>query len=257
MGQEAKTKNIRILFAGESWITHSVHAKGFSAYDTASYAEGLDPLRDALIKCGFDFTYVRNHEAANHFPSTADEIAKFDIVILSDIPADTLLLHEDTFIHGKRTPNRLSLIADFVGKGGGFLMVGGYMSFSGFQGKANYHFSPLSKILPVKLFGFDDRVEIPEGATPIYLQADHPILSGIPAEWPHFLGYNKLLPGDGDVLMSCQEDPFLSVRKVGQGRVAAFASDCSPHWAPPEFVAWEYYPKFWEQLILWLAARLE
>ncbi len=109
------------------------------------------------------------------------------------------------------------------------MMVGGYMSFSGFQAKANYQFTPIADILPVKLLGMDDRVEAPEGVYPKIIKKDHPILMGIPTKWPYFLGYNKLKQGEGELLMSCQDDPFLSVRQYGKGRVGAFAINCSPH----------------------------
>jgi len=249
-----KTK-LKVLLAGESWITHGVHVKGFASFDTGSYEEGLAPLQKALEDGGCDFSYIRNHEATQHFPSTLEELSKYDVVIFSDIPADTILLHNDTFVKGLRTPNRLRLIVDYVSQGGGFLMVGGYMSFSGFQAKANYQFTPIAEILPVKMLGMDDRVEAPEGVFPKIIKPNHPILAGIPAEWPHFLGYNKLKQGEGELLMSCQDDPFLSVRQYSKGRVGAFASDCSPHWAPPEFVAWKYYQPFWVQLVEWLANK--
>ncbi len=249
-----KTK-LKVLLAGESWATHGVHVKGFASYDTSSYEEGLEPLQKALENGGCEFSYIRNHEAAQTFPSTLEGLCKYDVIIFSDIPSDTILLHNDTFVKGLRTPNRLRLIAEYVSQGGGFLMVGGYMSFSGFQAKANYQFTPIAEILPVKLMGMDDRLETPEGVYPKIIKKDHPILAGIPAEWPHFLGYNKLLPGEGELLMSCQGDPFLSVRQYGKGRVGAFASDCSPHWAPPEFVAWKYYQPFWIQLVEWLANK--
>lgn len=248
--------NLKVLLAGESWISYGVHIKGFSTYETGSYEEGLAPLQQALEKGGCEFSYLRNHEATEKFPFTLDQLKKYDVIIFSDIPSDTLLLHNDTFIRGMRTPNRLQLIVDFVNQGGGFLMVGGYMSFSGFQGKANYTWSPLASILPVKMLGSDDRIESPQGVNVQVVKADHPILKGILSEWPHFLGYNKLLPAEGDLLMTCQGDPFLSVRQVGKGRVAAFASDCSPHWAPPEFVAWPFYQIFWNQLVAWLAGKL-
>lgn len=246
---------LRILLAGESWITHGIHVKGFASYTTGSYEEGLAPLRDAFVAGGHDFTYIRNHEATELFPSSLEELSKFDLVIFSDLPADTLLLHNNTFVRGQRTPNRLQLVVDYVRKGGAFLMVGGYMSFSGFEGKANYHFSPLAEILPVGMYGFDDRIEAPQGIKPKIETGEHPILQGIPADWPFFLGYNKLKPGDGEILMTCAGDPFLVVSEQGQGRVAAFASDCSPHWAPVEFTTWKYYQPFWNQLASWLTRK--
>jgi uncharacterized membrane protein len=70
-----------------------------------------------------------------------------------------------------------------------------------------------------------------------------------------FLDHNKLLPGKGERLMSCQGNPFLSVRQYGKGWVGAFASDRSPQWAPPKFVAWKNYQPFWIQLVEWLANK--
>jgi len=250
----SKTK-LRILLGGESWMTYGVHIKGFASYSTSAYEMGVQPLQEALTAMGHEFTYIPNHDATEAFPKTLEDFQKYDVVIFSDLPADTLLLHNDTFIQGKKTQNRLKLIVEYVHAGGGFLMVGGYMSFSGFQGKAGYHFSPLTQVLPVGLYGLDDRIEAPEGVVPVVTRADHPILAGIPATWPFFLGYNKLQPGNGEVLMTCQEDPFLAVRNAGKGRAAAFASDCSPHWAPTDFTTWEYYPRFWDQLVTWLAGK--
>jgi uncharacterized membrane protein len=249
-------QKLRILFAGESWMSHGTHIKGFSTFETGFYEEGWAPLKAAFESGGHQLTYLRNHEAGTQFPFTAEELAEYDVVILSDLPADTLLLHPDTFNHGKTTPNRLRAIVEYVRGGGSFLMIGGYMSFSGWNGRAAYHFTPLAEILPVKLYGIDDRVEAPEGVSPEYTSEQHLVLAGIPSAWPHFLGYNKLLPSEGEVVMTCQGDPFLSLRYFGEGRTGAFASDCSPHWAPLEFVNWEYYSVFWNRLVAWLAGKL-
>jgi uncharacterized membrane protein len=54
------------------------------------------------------------------------------------------------------------------------------------------------------------------------------------------------------VLLSVEDDPFLAVAERGKGRSAAFASDCSPHWGSPEFMAWDGYATFWDQLLGWL-----
>ena len=50
-----------------------------------------------------------NHLATEAFPSTMAALGSFDVVILSDIGADTLLLHPDTFERGRTTPDRLAL----------------------------------------------------------------------------------------------------------------------------------------------------
>jgi uncharacterized membrane protein len=48
----------------------------------------------------------------------------------------------------------------------------------------------------------------------------------------------------------------LVVGEYGRGRTAAFASDCAPHWAPPEFVEWPDYAELWSSIILWAGGRV-
>lgn len=247
-------RRINVLFAGESSVTYAVEQWGFSANSTGSYHESHDAFAKALEPEGVEFTYLPNHRATERFPWTPDELQLFDVVILSDIPANTLLLHPDTFVRNVRTPNRLQSIVDYVGGGGGLLMIGGYMSFSGMESKAGYHFTPLAEILPIHMYGFDDRVETPEGVVPEVVVDDHPILRGISGDWPYLLGYNKLMPRDSaEVLLRCNGDPLLAVDTVGKGRTAAFASDCVGHWGSRDFMGWSGYAPFWSQLVRWLA----
>ena len=56
----------------------------------------------------------------------------------------------------------------------GLLMVGGYLTFQGIDGKAAYRGTPVEATLPVELMATDDRVESPEGVVPDMTQADHP-----------------------------------------------------------------------------------
>ena len=78
------------------------------------------------------------HEAAAEFPLTMDGLSSYDAIILSDIGANTLLLHPDVWLHGKTVPNRLKLIRDWTHKGGGLMMIGGYFSFQGIDGRARW-----------------------------------------------------------------------------------------------------------------------
>ncbi|MEW9835168.1 glutamine amidotransferase [Mesorhizobium marinum] len=243
----------RILFAGESWTSYAIHTKGASSYTTSGYDEGATVLLGSLKDAGYDVTYLRNHEAVEAFPYSVEEISeRFDLVVLSDLPADSLLLPHAVFVKGERRPNRLRSLTKFVDQGGGLLMIGGFMSFAGFEGRGRYAMTPLADVLPVEIARGDDRVEEPEGVTPTVAK-DHAILAGIDGEWPYFLGYNQFKAKSGsDVLLSVGDDPFLVVGQHGQGRVAAFASDCSPHWGSPQFMAWRHYATFWSQLAGWL-----
>lgn len=231
----------KILLAGESWNSYTVHVKGFDAFYTSVYEEGADRLIRALSDSGCEVTFMPNHTAALRFPFTVEELSEYDGVILSDIGSNTLLLHPDTFARSKVMPNRCQVIADYVKQGGALLMVGGYMSFSGVDAKAKYGRTALQEVLPVACLETDDLMEHPEGITP-RVAAEHPALRGVPENWPHFLGYNRVLPREGaQVVMTIGPDPFLAFGDYGKGRAGAFASDCAPHWGPPEFVNWEGY----------------
>ncbi|MBS5879517.1 MAG: cytoplasmic protein, partial [Clostridium sp.] len=50
--------------------------------------------------------------------------------------------------------------------------------------KGKWKDSIIEKILPVELQSGDDRVEVPEGADLSCVPDSHPILAGLPAEWP-------------------------------------------------------------------------
>ena len=118
----------------------------------------------AALRAGdIEVVYQPSHIAANGFPTSKDELRAFDVVILSDIGANTLLLPDRVSVRSERTPNRLSLLSEFVGEGGGLLMVGGYLTFQGIQAKGNYHGTPVDDILPGSLHASDDRCEQPQG----------------------------------------------------------------------------------------------
>lgn len=246
----------KVLIAGESWTVHSIHQKGFDSFTTTEYAEGVRWLKDALEQGGWDVHYQPAHVAAREFPQTAEALAAYDCVILSDIGANTLLLHPDTFVRSKVLPNRLHAIRDYVANGGGLVMVGGYLTFQGIDAKAQYAGSAVEEALPVTLFRHDDRAEHPEGIAPRVVATDHPIVKGLGAEWPVLLGYNQVVPKpDAQTLVTVGADPLITTGAFGKGRSVAFTSDCGPHWAPPPFVEWSGYAPLWCQLVTWAAGR--
>lgn len=246
----------RVLFAGESWTVHSIHQKGFDSFTTTEYAEGGGWLKQALTRGGWDITYQPAHIAAREFPSTVEELADYDCVILSDIGANTLLLHPDTFSKSRVLPNRLAALRDYVNLGGGLVMVGGYLTFQGIDAKAQYAGSPVEEVLPVTLSRYDDRAENPSGITPRKV-ADHPIVAKLDSEWPDLLGYNRVkAKPDASVIATVGKDPLLVVGTHGKGRSVAFTSDCGPHWAPPPFVEWAGYDRLWQGIVDWAGNRI-
>lgn len=243
----------RLLIAGESWVTHSIHQKGFDSFTTTAYTEGVGPLRDALEAGGFAVDYQPAHVAARSFPGTAADLAGYGAVILSDIGANTLLLHPDTFERSVPLPDRLEAIREYVDGGGGLVMVGGYLTFQGIDAKARYAGTAVEAALPVTLQSGDDRVEAPAGIRPVVRDARHPIVRGlVDAGWPALLGYNRVTARDGAaVVVSVGDDPLIVAGEHGAGRGVAFTSDCGPHWCPPPFLAWPGYATMWRQLVGW------
>jgi len=241
----------KVLIAGESWTTTSIHVKGFDSFTTVGYEEGVGALRDALLGAGHEVTFMPNHVAAAEFPFTTGELAAWDVVLLSDIGSNTLLVPPATFARFEAKPNRLAALRDWTRGGGGLGMIGGYLSFQGIEGKANYRGTPLAEVLPVELELGDDRVETPEDPLPRVV-APHAVVEGLPETWPAILGYQRVGPR-GTVLATVNGDPLVVVGAAADGRALAYTSDIGPHWAPPAFLEWDGYARFWDQAVRWLA----
>lgn len=244
--------SLEVLVAGESWIKHTIHMKGFDQFHSTEYEEGAGVFLECLRRAGHAVTYVRGHEISGRFPRSSETLDTFDVVVLSDIGSNSFLLPDETFLRSERSPNRLGLLADYVGRGGGLVMIGGYLSFTGIDGKARYGMSPLADVLPVTMLPHDDRIEMSDGVKVEVCEPAHPVLGGTPAEWPPLLGYNRLIPKPtAAVVARTGDDPILVVGEYGRGRAVAFASDLAPHWAPPEFLRWQHYPALWTSILSW------
>ena len=245
---------IRVLLAGESWVSNSTHFKGWDFFSSTVYETGIGYLQQVMQRAGVEFIHLPGHLAATDFPLDLDGLNRYDVVILSDLGANTLLLHPDTWVRGRTMPNRLRLLAEWVQGGGSLVMCGGYYSFAGIYGAAKYYRTPLEEILPVNIHPFDDRIETPEGAQAEVLLPDHPIVAGIPAPWPPLLGFNEVvLKPDATLIAAVSGHPLLATRAYGQGKTLVWTSDIGPHWCPEPFVTWEGYGRLWLQAVEWLA----
>jgi uncharacterized membrane protein len=250
-------QRIKVLFVGETWLVCKFHVKGFDIVPLGGYEDFSIWPKNALKKYpDVNIVHLPNHIALGGFPKTVEELQNYDILVLSDVGRNTLTFYPEMF-KVPMGPNKLELIKNFVKKGGGLVMCGGWMSFQGFRGMANYHGTPIEEILPVEISNQDDRVETPEGVKPKIVNTAHPILRGIPHDnWPLFLGYNKLKTKDKATLIAkFGDNPFITVCSYEKGRTMAFASDISPHWGTA-FAKWEYYPVFWYQTIKWLSKKI-
>lgn len=247
----------KVLVAGESWTTTSIHTKGFDSFTTVSYSEGVGAFREVLQASGHVVEFMPNHLAAHDFPDTVEQLGGYDVVVLSDIGANTLLIPPDTFTSAVVRPNRLSALKFWVHGGGALAMIGGYLSFQGIEAKANYRSTVIAEVLPVELELGDDREETPEGARCSKTDLEHPITSKLEASWPRLLGFQRLqAKGGAEVLATVNDRPLLVTGEFGTGRTLAFASDIGPHWVPPEFSEWSGFGTLWSAAVSWLAKEI-
>jgi uncharacterized membrane protein len=238
----------RILLVGESWVTHTTIIKGFDSFTVGGYVEGTEWLSRVISDAGYAIDHLPCHSVASSWPDSLDQ---YGLVLLSDVGANTLLLPPATFERSEKRPNRLDEIAEYTRGGGTLGMIGGYMSFAGFEGRAQFSGTSVEEVLPVTISPHDDRIERPEEVHPAASIPDHPAL-GKASNFGPLLGYNKLRARQGaDVLVRCGDDPLLAVRSVGKGRSFAYASDCAPHWAPPSYLESTDYAALWTGVVSW------
>ncbi|NLJ30044.1 MAG: cytoplasmic protein [Clostridiales bacterium] len=247
----------KVFICGESWIGYTLHIKGADSFSTTGYKENVRWLKNALELAGYEITYMPIHVALSEFPDTVEKLKEYDMVILSDIGSSTLLMTTPSFTEGKKAPNRCEAIRQYVMEGGSFLMIGGFLSFTGIEGKARYGMTAIADILPVKLLPYDDREERSDGCTVELMEPEHPVLKGIEGEWPYLVGFNKTVEdaSRGKVLAKINGYPFIAVGEFGKGKSAVYTSDCAPHWASPEFLAWKGYNMIWKNLADWLTQK--
>ncbi|RLE80969.1 MAG: cytoplasmic protein [Thermoprotei archaeon] len=267
---------VRVLYAGDAGVVIGpiifetpfiIEIKDAYVRDWSHYL--INAVKEVDPEISFD--YIHSIHAYRRFPRKYEDLKKYDVIILSDVSSEVLAFYPEFFpIEELREvellekhkyvgmPNRLKLIKRFVEEGGGFLMGGGWYSFSGRFGQGAWYDTPVAEVLPVKISRLDDRVEAPDGAFVKVVDKDHPVTRGLPWETcPPFLGYNKVEPKDyAKVLAVIGEsgDPFIVVGEYGEGRVMAFTSDPVLHWGI-NFIKWKYYGKFWAQTLRWLAKK--
>jgi uncharacterized membrane protein len=246
----------RILLAGESWVSTTTHTKGFDQFSSTTFHHGADAFLATLRSLPFDIVHVPCHIAQTDFPATIEALRQWDAIILSDIGANTLLLHPDVWLHQRIFPNRIKLIREFVDAGGGLAMIGGYLSFQGLNGAARYRGTAVEEVLPVHIHPYDDRIEVPEGFRPVTSAGTtgHALLRDVPEEWPVLLGMNEVVAKPGATVLAHAPanegaHPLLVAGHFGRGRSLAWTTDIGPQAA----LEWPGFVPLWGNLLAWLA----
>ena len=251
-----------VLLAGETFHTTFLSAKGMEVRASSRYSNGATRFVEALSTHGIEIVQIGGERCEAEFPRTIAELEKFSSVVLSDVGALSLLYTPETRI-GKRSVNRLELLREWVARGGGLMMAGGYTSYQGIDGSAMFHGTAVEECLPVKMRSGPDGLEAPEGLDPVVTTPDHPILSGVPTGFPYVLGLNRVSlrseENSIDVVhcQNCgQKLPLLAVREYHAGRSLAWTTDIAPHWLSDDFMRWSGYNALMINMIRWLAREI-
>lgn len=248
---------VNVLYIGDSETVVNRYCVGADVLEQSYFNDNGRYLRDALrSQADIHLTHIVPANVAGEFPSSDEELAKYGVVILSDVGYNSM-----NFYPGLTPPysyplgpDRCKMVARFVERGGGFIMVGGYLSFAGINGIARYYDTVIEEILPVHISRHDDRVEVVDGFRFEIVDDSHPAVSGL--DWCSasftLCGYNRLtLKPEAHLVARHGSDPIIASGLYGRGRSAIFASDFAPHWAG-DFPGWEGYPTFWGQMLRWL-----
>ena len=148
----------------------------------------------------------------------------FSLIIISD------------YSRKKLNVSHMAWMEERVKKGAGFVMIGGWCSFNGFN--QGYKGSLIEKILPVTCLHRDDRQNLASGAFFDRARISHPAfraISLLPS--PVLVGYNKVLAKKKNQILlrvrgstNGKQNPLLVVGHYGKGKTAAWTSDLAPHW---------------------------
>ncbi len=245
----------RVLLAGESWISQATHFKGFDSFTSVTFHSGADAFIAAAAAQGIEVEQMYAHDVPQRFPRTVEALSAYDVVILSDIGANSFVLPPETWLHGQRGDNPLVSLAEWTRAGGGLMMAGGYLSFQGFQARANFARSPLAEVLPVTMLDGDDRAEVPQGAACAVTAPEHPVAKAWSGEAPVLLGYNVVTARpEAEVVATVDGDVLIATMPVGAGRSLVWTSDIGPHWCPEEFLRWEGFGPVVAAMLRWLGA---
>lgn len=196
---------------------------------------------------------------------------KFDVIIFSD------------YSRSQVSDKCQAVILEKIREGAGFLMIGGWGSFSGPFGK--WKGSLIESVLPVTCKNGDDRTNFP-GAASLVPKVKHAILSGISFDYsPAICGMNEIYPKKKSRVVLAVRKIFSNGRKISldkkeypllivdeNNRAAALATDLAPHWCGG-LVDWgsptkklrvnsririqvgASYIRFVSSLVSWLGAR--
>jgi uncharacterized membrane protein len=197
-------------------------------------------------------------ELVDGFPKTRDELFAYRALILGSVEAASF------------SPDQLRMIADFVGKrGGGLLMLGGRRSFA----EGGWTGTPVGEVLPVNLASTPNPPNTPPSelaVRPTRAGANSPVTQIAGDEAASGKRWNELPPvttvnpvhgakPGATVLLSAldnkkQDQVVLASQRYGRGKAIALPIQDSWQWrmTPKLPVTDTTYATFWRRLARWL-----
>ena len=160
--------------------------------------------------------------------------ARYDAILLSDYRYNSFTAQSRTW-----------LTDEVARRGTGFLMIGGWASFTGLVG--GYSGTPIETLLPVYCVPKDDRVNWASGSLVqnAELGMSNSAYRASNSAYPMVCGYHRAMAKPGTKITMTLRDlhvrgtrvtlgrphPLLVRGCVGNAQTAAFLTDCAPHWA--------------------------
>jgi uncharacterized membrane protein len=195
-------------------------------------------------------------ELQNGFPSTREELFKYEGMILGSAAANLF------------TPEQQRIIADFVTvRGGGLLALGGEQSF----GEGGWLETPLSYLLPIAFdpnrTGQSPKLSLKVSARPTDQGVNHAALriatdehtaASLWALLPPVTIVNAIYPRAGaDILLTGtdrdgNEQVVLAVQTHGAGKAMVFTPENSWLWQMNAKIDTPAHERFWRALLAWL-----
>ena len=103
-------KKQKILFVGESWHVHH-RSQGHDTFTFDYYEEATEYIRAHWWQMIMNLS-ISLPLGGRDFPQSVEALAQYDIVMFSDVGANTMNLPMNVFIRLNPTPNKLKLLGN-------------------------------------------------------------------------------------------------------------------------------------------------
>jgi uncharacterized membrane protein len=244
--------DVRVLY-----LDGRIHPEGKFVARAIGEAKGIDLDRRILLGGSDGVRSLTDrapdpNAAAGVSAPTPEEIEKFNVIVIGDLPASAMPVASVARIAERVRAGRLSVLA-----------LGGLSAY----GAGGWAATPLAEILPFAIREGDGQMPGPIRFRPSAPTSEHFIFSGDSPQSPLVFdalpplagasAVGALLPTARLLAASPEGLPLLAVREFDRGRVAALTVDTTWQWvlAPSETHGAEVHRRFWRQLVFWLAGR--